>query len=85
MYLSHGILCGGREFGGETEFALGAEDDEGGDMAVTVGALSLHLGEDVANDATVVIVVDMEKLRPREDLLEVVVWEKGEHQREEKR
>jgi len=71
--LFHGVLSGGHEFGGETKFAVGAEDGEGGDVAVAVGGLFHHLGEDVADDATVVVFGDVEKLRPGEDVVEVVL------------
>jgi len=42
-------------------------------MAVAVGGLLLHLGEDVADDATVVVFGDVEELRPGEDVVEVVL------------
>ena len=71
--LFHGVLGGGHEFGGEAEFAVGAEDGEGGDVAVAVGGLLLHLGEDVADDAAVVVFGDVEELRPGEDVIEVVL------------
>ena len=69
----HGVLGGGHELGGEAELAVGAEDGEGGDVAVALGGLLLHLGEDVADDAAVVVLGDVEELRPREDVVEVVL------------
>lgn len=62
--LVHGVLGGGHEFGGEAEFAVSAEDGEGGDVAVAIGGFFFHFGEDVADDATVVIFSDVEELRP---------------------
>lgn len=69
----HGVLGGGHELGGEAELAVGAEDGEGGDVAVALGGLLLHLGQDVADDAAAVVLGDIEELRPREDVVEVVL------------
>ena len=50
--LLHGSLRCGHELGGEPELAVGAEDREGGDVAVAgLGEVLLHLGEHVADDA----------------------------------
>ena len=71
--LFHGGLSGGHELSSETELAMGAENGEGSDVAVALVALLFHLGEDVADDAAVVVLGDVEKLRPREDVVEVVL------------
>lgn len=71
--LFHGVLGCGHELGGEAELAVGAEDGEGGDVAVAVGGFFLHLGEDVADDAAVVVFGDVEELGPGEDVIEVVL------------
>lgn len=60
----HGVLGGAHELGGEAELAVGTEDGEGGDVAVALVALLFHLGEDVADDAAVVVLGDVEELRP---------------------
>lgn len=72
-HLFHGVLGGGHELGGEPEFAVGTEDGEGGDVAVALVSLFLHLSEDVTDDAAVVVLGDVEKLRPGEDVIEVVL------------
>jgi len=72
--LVHGGLCGGHEFGGEPQLAVGAEDGEGGDVAVAgLRGVLLHLGEHVADDAAAVVLCDEEELRPREHVVEVVL------------
>lgn len=73
MDLLHSGLGGAHKLGGEAELAVGADDGEGSDVAVTLVALLLHLGEDVANDAAVVVLGDVEKLRPGEDVVEIVL------------
>lgn len=53
---------------------MGAEHGEGGDVAVAgLTGLLLHLGEDVADDLGVVVLGNEEELRPREDVVEVVL------------
>lgn len=71
--LFHGVLGSGHELGGEAELAVGAEDGEGSDVAVALVGLLLHLGEDVADDAAVVVLGDVEELRPGEDVIQVVL------------
>lgn len=60
----HGVLGGAHELGGEAQLAVGAEDGEGGDVAMALVGLLLHLGEDIADDAAVVVLGDVEELRP---------------------
>lgn len=69
----HGVLGSGHELGGEAELAVSAEDGEGGYVTVALGGLLLHLGQDVADDAAAVVLGDIEELRPREDVVEVVL------------
>ena len=70
--LVHGCLRYGHEIGGEPELAVGAEDREGGDVAVAgLGGVLLHLGEHVADDAADVVLRDEEELRPRQHVVEV--------------
>lgn len=45
---------------------------EGGDVAVALVGLFLHFGENVADDLAVVVFGDVEKLRPGEDVVEIV-------------
>lgn len=72
--LLHGVLRGGHELGGEAELAVGAEDGEGGDVAVAgLGGVLLHLGEHVADDPGAVVLRHEEQLRPRKQVVEVVL------------
>lgn len=71
--LFHGVLRGAHELGGDAELAVGSEDGERGDVAVALGALLLHLRQNVADDTAVVVLGDVEKLRPREDVVEIVL------------
>lgn len=71
--LFHGVLSSSHEFGGEAEFAVSSEDGEGGDVAVALGGLLLHLGQDIADNLAVVILGDVQELRPWEDVVEVVL------------
>jgi len=57
-------LSGGHELSGETELAMGTKNGERSDVAVALVALFLHLSQDIANDATIVVLGDVEKLRP---------------------
>lgn len=63
-YLLHGVLSGSHELCGKAEFAMGAEDSEGGNVAVALGRLLLHLGEDVSYNLASVVLSDVEELRP---------------------
>lgn len=73
MNLFHGVLSGAHELGGESQFPVSPEDGEGSDVAVALGALFLHLGEHVTDDLTVVVLGDVEKLRPREYVVQIVL------------
>lgn len=52
---------------------MSSEDGEGGDMSVALGGLLLHLGQNVADNLAVVVLGDVEELRPRENVVEVVL------------
>ena len=71
--LFHGVLGGAHELGGEAELAVGAEHGERGDVAVALGALLLHLRQHVADDPAVVVLGHVEQLRPREDVVQIVL------------
>ena len=55
LFLTRLLFLMWSELGGEAELAVGAEDGEGGDVAVALGGVLLHLGEDVADDTGVVV------------------------------
>lgn len=70
----HGVLGGGHELGGKAELAVGAENGEGGDVAVArLGGVLLHLGQDVAHDLAAVILGNKEELWPRQDMIQIVL------------
>ncbi|CAA7398884.1 unnamed protein product [Spirodela intermedia] len=70
----HGVLRGGHELRGQAEFAVGAEDGERGDVTVAgLGRVLLHLRENVSDDLAAIVLRDVEKLRPRQDVIEVVL------------
>lgn len=71
-HLLHGGLGGVHELSGEAKLAVSAEDGERGNVAVALVAFVLHLSEDVTDDAAVVVLGDVKKLRPREDVVEIV-------------
>lgn len=72
--LVHGGLRRGHELGGEPQLAVGAEDGEGGDVAMAgLRGVLLHLGEHVADDAAAVVLGDEEELWPREHVVEIVL------------
>lgn len=58
--LLHGVLGRAHELGGQAQFPVGSEDGEGGYVAVALVALLLHLGQDVADDPTVIVFGDVE-------------------------
>ena len=52
---------------------MSTKNSEGSDVAVALVTLLVHLGEDIADDAAVVVLGNVEKLRPGEDVVEVVL------------
>lgn len=71
--LFHGILSSIHELRGESQLAMSAEDGEGGDVAVALVGLFLHLRQDVPDDPAVVVLRHVEELRPRQDVVQVVL------------
>ncbi|KAL8259989.1 hypothetical protein R6Q59_027942 [Mikania micrantha] len=69
------IQSRGHELGSKAQLPVGAEDGEGGYVAVTLGGLFFHLGEHVTDDLSAVILSDVEEMGPREDVVEIVfIW-----------
>lgn len=52
---------------------MSTEDGEGGDMTVALGGFLLHFGQNIADDFSVVILGDVEELRPRQNMVEIVL------------
>lgn len=70
----HGVLGGSHELGCEAKLAVGTKDSKGGNVAVAgFGGVLLHLGEDIADNLPVVVLGDEEELRPREDVVEIIL------------
>jgi hypothetical protein len=73
-HLLHGVLSSGHELGGKAELAVGAEDSKGGDVAVArLGGVLLHLGQNISHDLASVVLCHEQKLRPREEMVQVVL------------
>ena len=71
--LGHHLLRGGHELGGEAHLAVRAQHRERRDVPVDLRRVLLHLRQHVADDLLLGVLGDVEQLRPREAVVEVVL------------
>lgn len=71
--LFHGILSSIHELRGKSQLAMSSENGERGDVAMALIGLFLHLRQNVPDNTAIVVLRYVEKLRPREYVVQVVL------------